>query len=199
MEPNLLFCHNPGHGEGDNVAVRTSGAQGVEEEGGCPHVFLCDIPDVVHIFDIALMLNSSNGDGLFTHFGGDIFLHFDAQFFEDQVPCLVRGVEGERKDIRVVLPRAPPFSYSKPSPELTPDTASLWQSSSGPLQMAGCNPNCTLGPPGSLWSFMKKICMYNWYSPLAAFIKTDRHIAKAPHLPPQQSQIHEWVSSAKPC
>lgn len=57
----------------------------MEEEGGCPHIFLCDIPDVVHIFDIALMLNSSNGDGLFTYFGGDIFLHFDAQFFEDQV------------------------------------------------------------------------------------------------------------------
>lgn len=140
MEPNLLFCHNPGHGEGGNVAVRTWGTQGVEEEGGCPHIFLCDIPDVVHIFDIALMLNSSNGDGLFTYFGGDIFLHFDAQFFEDQVPCLGGGVEGERKDIRVVRPRVPPFSDSKPSPELRPDTARPWQSSSGPLQMAGSNP-----------------------------------------------------------
>lgn len=79
------------------MAVRTWGTQGVEEEGGCPHIFLCDIPDVVHIFDIALMLNSSNGDGLFTYFGGDIFLHFDAQFFEDQVPCLGGGGRGGEK------------------------------------------------------------------------------------------------------
>lgn len=60
------------------------GAQG-EEEGvtkpprgtGCPHIFLCDVPDVIHIFNIAFVFNSSNGDGLFTHFRGDILLYFD--------------------------------------------------------------------------------------------------------------------------
>lgn len=60
---------------------------------GSPHVSLCDVPDVIHIFDVALMLDSSNSDGFFTHFGGDVLLHFDAQFFQDQVPYRASGTE----------------------------------------------------------------------------------------------------------
>lgn len=87
-----------------------------------PHISLRDVPDVIHIFDVALVLHSSNSDGFFTHFGGDILLDFDAQFFEDQVPC--RG-SGERKFIRVVFPEPRPSSDFKPSPELSKDMVIL--------------------------------------------------------------------------
>lgn len=143
--------------------MRMFGAQGVEEAEGVgqnpagvqasPHISLRDVPDVIHVFDVALVLHSSNSDGFFTHFGGDILLDFDAQFFEDQVPC--RG-SGDIKFIRVVFPEPRPSSDFKPSPELRPDPARTWSSSREPMQMAKKpHPGFTRLPG---WrSFMKKI------------------------------------------
>lgn len=107
--------------------MRMCEADGMEEEegvgraepnrgAGCPYISLCDVPDVIHIFDVPLMLHSSNSNGFFAHLRGDVLLHFDAQFFEDQVPY---RVSVDRKSIRVVLPGHPPSSDSKPSPART--------------------------------------------------------------------------------
>ena len=52
-----------------------------------PHISLCDVPDVIYIFDLAFMLNGAHGDGLGTDFGGNVLFYFDTQVFEHQVPC----------------------------------------------------------------------------------------------------------------
>lgn len=96
---------------------------------GCPHIFLCDVPDIIHIFDIALVLNGSNCNGLFTHFGGDVLLHFDAQFSENQVSC--RETENAP---RVILPRAPPSNDCKSSTQLRAEPAWTWQPSNEPCR-----------------------------------------------------------------
>lgn len=49
------------------------------------HISLGDVPDIIHIFDVALMFHCPHCNGLFTYFGGHIFLNFDAQIFEHQV------------------------------------------------------------------------------------------------------------------
>ena len=102
-------------------------ASGRRVTGSFPHVFLCDVPDVIHIFDVALMLNGANGNGLFTHFRGHVFLHFEAQFFEDQVPYGVGGLSRGRENESGLSCPGPIISVIvwKPSSELRPETLKI--------------------------------------------------------------------------
>ena len=60
------------------------------------YMFACDVPHVTDIHDATLMPDDAHSDGVFTHFGGYIAIHFDPQLFEHQQPCKQPGERSHR-------------------------------------------------------------------------------------------------------
>ncbi|KAL0595219.1 hypothetical protein AAY473_035409 [Plecturocebus cupreus] len=74
----------------------TEGPQGTD----CPHIFLCDVPHVIHVFDVPLVLHGSNSDGLLTHFGGD---HFGRPKWADHLRSGVRDQPNQHGETASLL------------------------------------------------------------------------------------------------